>query len=556
MSKRVLIVVLVVVAFTCTCCHRKAKQPYTPTLPSLWITMAQNQYNSIYGDTENKEAAEALLTDAHGDTLYQGALAHIKTRGNTTFKEAKKPFTIKFPKKQCFLGLEPGKSFVLLANALDESHIRNAIGLDLARIMGIPAPRYAYLSLYINNSYIGLYQITNKVDVGKHALDITDLDKLNQQVNPKPLDEYEWFGFGREKELIHRKGVLLDNNPDDITGGYLLDITGPVQQYFKSTSGFVSTAKDNVRIRSPKYASPQEVDYIVERYNEMQSAVMAADGFHPETGRHYTEYLDRESFARYYLLNEIMFNHDANWASFMLYKDRDANDPKFHAGPAWDYDRTLDNPRFTDVLNTKEYSNEMFASVKADRIGMICSGGLLYYLCQHEDFQQAVRDCYLNCIGPKCHAYLEAHLIDSLATLLAQEADRDYEKNEGRYSKTYEVAVNRATAYLRDRIAFLDWYCASTQEEQVTITALWRGMRTRKFYYPTEEAIEVPHLAKSYYNHDPVYELYYAGTDSLVPEGIIFHEPQTLELRGREPTKREVQIRRVKKKLAKIGIRF
>ena len=59
-----------------------------------------------------------------------------------------------------------------------------------------------------------------------------------------------------------------------------------------------------------------------------------------------------------------------------------------------------------------------------------------------------------------------------------------------------------------------------------------------------------------YYNHDPVYELYYAGTDSLVPEGIIFHEAQTLELRGREPTKREVQIRRVKKKLAKIGIRF
>lgn len=548
---------LLVAAVAYSGCRRKTEQKDLSSLPSLWITMTSDQLDSIINDQDNKMAAKALFLDAQGDTLFQGTLAYIKTRGNTTFEEPKKPFAIKFPKKQCFLGLERGKSFVLLANYYDESHIRNAIGLDLARVVGLSAPRYAYINLYINGIYKGLYQMTNKVDVGKDALDITDLDKLNKLANPKPLEEYEWFGFGREKQVIQRKGVLLDNNPDDITGGYLLDITGPSQQYFKSISGFVSAAKDNVRIRSPKYASPQEVDYIVERYNEMESAVMAADGFHPETGRHYTEYLDRESFARYYLLNEILFNKDANWASFMMYKDRDANDPKFHAGPAWDYDRTLDNPRFTDFLNTKNYSNEIYAGVKIERKGMISSGGLLYYLCQHEDFQQAVRDCYLNCIGPICHAYLEAHPFDSLATLLVQEADRDYEKyEENRYSKNYEVAVNRATAYLRDRIAFFDWYYTSTREEQVIITVRWRGGKCREFYYPIEETIEVPQLAEMCYNNDPVYELYYAGTDSLVPEGIIFHEAQTLELRGREPTKREVQVRRVKKKLAKIGLRF
>lgn len=537
-------------------CRRKTEQKESSHLPSLWITMTPLQLDSILNDQGNKVAAEALFLDTQGDTLFQGRLDHIKTRGNTTFEDKKKPYSIKFPQKQSFLGLERSKSFVLLANAFDESHIRNAIGLDLARLMGIPAPRYTYLSLYINGNYEGLYQMTNKVDVGKGALDITDLDKLNERANPKPLEEYQWFGLGREKLVIQRKGVLLDNNPEDITGGYLLDNTGPPNHYSKSISGFVSAAKDNLRLTSPQYASPQELDYIAERYNEMESAVLSADGFHPETGRHYTDYIDMESFARYYLLNEIIYNFDAGWTSFMMFKDRDDIDPKFHAGPAWDFDRTLNNPKFTDDLKIVLYYNEIYIDRKQGRNGIAFSGGLFHYMCRHEDFQQAVKDCYLNEISPVCHEYLEGSSFDSLAVLLASEAERDNGVRHTRRSKDYASAVARATDFLRNRISFFDWYYASTREEQVLIIKEGEEGRRRKFYYPLGEAIVTPQLAQVWYNHDPIYELFYVGTDSLVPSGTVFHEPQTLELRKREPTKKEVQIRRVKKKLRKIGIDF
>lgn len=556
MPKRLFIIVLAFFAFVSTGCHHDTEPQKTSVLPSMYIRMTSFQLDSIMADQDNKVAADVLLLNAQGDTLYQGPLTHIKTRGNSTFKEEKKSFSIKFPKKQSFFGLDKGKSFILLANACDESHIRNAIALDLARSMGIPAPRYAYLSLYINGVYKGLYQITNKVDVGKNALDITDLDKLNEWVNPKPLDTYEWFGLGREKQVIQRKGVLLDNNPEDITGGYLLDITGPPEYYVKSLSGFVSAAKDNIRIRSPKYASMQEVDYIAERYNEMESAVMAADGRHPETGRHYTEYLDRESFVHYYLLNELLLNWDGGWASFMMYKDADTIDPRFYAGPAWDYDKTLDNPRFSDDIQTNLYCNEILVDESWEGVGSAHSGGLLHYLYQYEDFQQAVRDCWLNELSPACHDYLAAHPFDSLATLLSHEADRDNELYENRHSKSYEASVIRAITFLRDRIAFFDWYYASTEEEQVMIIAEWISGKNRKFYYPLEEAIEAPCLADVWYNHDPVYELYYAGTDSQVPNGTIFHSSQKLELRKREPTKREIQMRQIRKKLKKIGLHF
>ncbi|MCR5660047.1 MAG: CotH kinase family protein [Bacteroidales bacterium] len=554
MLKRILIIALAFYAFLSTGCHREEEQEGFSALPSLHLTMTPLQIDSIIIDQDNKVSPYAVLIDAQGATLFEGKLAHFKTRGNNTFDERKKPFAIKFPEKQSLFGLERSKSFVLLANACDESHIRNAIALDLARAFGISAPRYAYLSLYVNDSYWGLFQITNKVDVGKNALDITDLEKRNEWYNPKPLDEYEWYGKGRKKQAVQRKGVMLDNDPDDITGGYLLDNCGSVIAYSKSVSGFVSEARDNIRIRSPKHASRREVDYIAERYNEMESAVLASDGIHPKTGKHYSEYLDVESFARYYLLNELLWNHDGGWASFMMYKDADFVDPKIYAGPAWDFDRTLDNPMFHQ--NSIAYANELIVDEKKGKTGLALSGGLLHHLCKHEDFQHAVADCYLNEIGPVCHCYLEESPFDSLASLLSYEADRDNKEYRIRLSADYETAVHRATDFLRERIAFFDWYYSSLEEGHVFVNYTLPDHTCRKFYYPLGEPVFAPQLTPVVYNNDMVFELYYPETDSIVPDGTVFHSPQKLGLRQRQPTKHEVQMRRIKKKFKKIGLDF
>lgn len=550
MSKRILLMAMVLFAFAFIGCRETEQQQDYPKLPSLHITMTSKELDSILADRDNKVAAFALIIDSNGDTLYEGNLIYIKTRGNTSFKEPKKPFAIKFPQKQYLFGLERSKTYILLANACDESYIRNAIGLDLARAFGIPASRYAYFSLYINDSYKGLYQLTNKVDVGGY-LRITNLEKLNELANSKPCEEFEWFGYGRKKQVIQRKGVLLDRNPDDITGGYLLDNTGPIPAYTREISGFASNANDNIRIRSPKYASPQEVEYIAKRYNEMESAVLAADGINHETGLHYTHYIDVKSFARYYLLNELLLNWDGGWSSFMMYKDTDTKDSKIYAGPAWDFDRTLYNPNFQG--NEIIMFNELYVNKKKGQPGVSHSGGLLYHLCKHEDFRQEVRNCYLNEISSVCHNYLSENTIDSLVTLLFHEADKDNSIYNIRKSKDYKTATSIATDFLRERIDFFDWYYSSTEEERVLVTYKMSNGEIRRFYYPIEKTIDAPQ-SKKLYNKAPVYELYYAGTDSIVPKGTVFHSAQVLELRKREPTKREVQIRRIRKKLTKIGV--
>lgn len=554
MPKRILIIAIAFFAFACTNCHHEEEQEDFSSLPSLHITMSSLQLDSILAQRDNKVSAYAVLTDVKGDTLFQGNLTHIKTRGNGSFDEKKKPFAIKFPKKQAFFGLDRGKSFVLLANACDESYIRNAIALDLALAFGIPAPRYAYLTLYINDTYWGLYQITNKVHVGKDALDITDLEERNEWYNQKPLEEYEWYGRGRKGPLVQRMGFLLDNDPDDITGGYLIENSGPRSPYQRSFSGFVSNAEDHIRIRSPKYASPNEVDYIANLYNEMESAIMAPDGICPESGRHYSEYIDVESFARYYLLNELLLNWDGGWASFFMYKDTDVNDPKIYAGPAWDFDRTLDNDHFLDGMLV--FSNEMFVCEQKGNVGIASSGGLLYYLCQHEDFQQVVCDCYMNEISSVCHRYLEEHPFDSLASSLSHEADRDNAKYNSRHSVDYASASQRAVGFLSERIAFFDKYYSSMDEGHVLVYYEWRYQKNLTFCYLLGEPVNAPQLTTVVYNHDPVYTMYYPGTDSIVPDGTIFYTPQKLELRKREPTDQEVLMRRIRKKLAKIGLDF
>ena len=179
----------------------------------------------------------------------------------------------------------------------------------------------------------------------------------------------------------------------------------------------------------------------------------------------------------------------------------------------------------------------------------------MHFLCQHEDFLQAIISYYLNEVSPIFHQYLEDHSFDSLVSLLSYEADQDNKKYKNRYSVDYESAVKRATDFLQKRVTFFDWYYSSTEDQRVAVIFKKDNGMYRKFYYPLGEAIYAPQL-EIQYNRTQIYELFYQGTDSLVPDGTVFHSAQTLELRQREPTKREVQIRRIKKKLRKIGLDF
>jgi hypothetical protein len=93
--------------------------------------------------------------------------ASIKLRGQTTSTYPKKPYKIKFNKKQEILGLSGKyKNWVLLANYLDKSLIRTLLTFKISKIIGLEfTPRCESVDLIMNGNFRGNYLICDQVEV-------------------------------------------------------------------------------------------------------------------------------------------------------------------------------------------------------------------------------------------------------------------------------------------------------------------------------------------------------------------------------------------------------
>ena len=144
------------------------------------------------------------------------------------------------------------------------------------------------------------------------ARTIADLEGENKRLNGE-LDKCGRF------ETEEKKGVALVTEPDDLTGGYLLERDVP-EKYWEEISGFVSgNLGDLYTIKEPAHASEVQVDYISTFINDMEKALLAEDGINPDTGMHYTEYIDLHSFVQKYILEELTKNNGAGATSSFFY---------------------------------------------------------------------------------------------------------------------------------------------------------------------------------------------------------------------------------------------
>ncbi|MCI8786030.1 MAG: hypothetical protein HFI84_05135 [Eubacterium sp.] len=313
-------------------------------VPSMFISTASGSLDDIHADKEHKEKGTMLLVDADGAKDFQGALKHIKGRGNVTWEYNKRPYNIKLDKSADLLGMGKAKGWCLIANYLDTSLLRNKIVYDLAEETGIDYTMDSRsLDLYVNGAYKGTYLMTEKVEIDKNRVDVTDMEKATEDANGEDadLESYPAGGTNEYRENT-RKWRQIPNDPADITGGYLIELELNIR-YAGEACGFVTDIGQAVTMKAPEFVSKKQIDYIADFYQEMEDAVYSATGYNAE-GKHYSEYIDVESVAKMYLLQEYSLNLDSGITSFYLYKDSDlTGDGKFHMAPAWDFDVALGN---------------------------------------------------------------------------------------------------------------------------------------------------------------------------------------------------------------------
>ena len=148
------------------------------SVPSLFITTQSGTLSFIHEKKTNKEPGAYALLSADGEPLAQGALEHVKARGNSSFQFNKKSYQIKLQKGEPLLGMDKAKRWVLIGNARDRSLLRNKVTLDLAALSGLACtPESESVDLYMNGEYRGTYLLCEKVEVNEGRVDIDDLQK-------------------------------------------------------------------------------------------------------------------------------------------------------------------------------------------------------------------------------------------------------------------------------------------------------------------------------------------------------------------------------------------
>ena len=107
----------------------------------------------------------------------------------------KKPYRLKLTDKQSLLGMPSSRDWVLLANYSDKTLLRNTMAHRSRHAnIGMPwTPRSAFVEVYLNDRYDGVYQLIENIKVAKDRVNIDEL-----------ADD--------------------DVTPDLISGGYLLEV--------------------------------------------------------------------------------------------------------------------------------------------------------------------------------------------------------------------------------------------------------------------------------------------------------------------------------------------
>lgn len=234
-------------------------------------------------------------------------VTEIKGRGNSTWNQPKKPYRVKLGKAASLLGLPSSKHWVLLANFLDKSHVRNSVAFQFGAQTGLAwTPKDRFVELVLNGKYVGLYQLVEQVRIDKARINIDAL---------------------KETDILG----------DALTGGY--HIERDARWTAAEEAGFISSRSQPFALKDPEVPTPEQASYIKGYVDQTEAAIFGSGFKDPSTG--YASFIDVPSFIDWFLIHEFLRVNDAWYSSTNMYKPRLG---KLYAGPLWDFDYSMGSP--------------------------------------------------------------------------------------------------------------------------------------------------------------------------------------------------------------------
>lgn len=390
-------------------------------LPQLRID-AELPFSQI--DKETWVTASFTLTlgtkqFSSGDFEGTGA---VKGRGNTSWGQPKKPYSIKLDSKKSLLDIPKTKKYAIVASYSDPSFIRNYMtykaGLMLDGIGYVP--KCEFVEVYLNGSYNGIYLLVERVDIESNKIDIEEA------------------------------------SADELTGGYLIEKDVRDKIDFSSDLLFncpywANPNKDYFVLKTPEpddaALADQMRQYLEEHMQRVHDAIMGT------SGESYTQYVDVDSWIDFIIVQELAKNIDGNMKT-SCYMFKQAQDDKLYFTAPWDLDLAYGNPEIT--WNNADYQHNDYydcpnATSPSDFMVINSSApwfDKLYDDC--EEFRTALVEKYAQYRRSIVPAMLA--MMDAQGAYLSTAMPSD----EALWHRDFRFGLASLRAWFNSRVAWLD----------------------------------------------------------------------------------------------------
>ena len=267
------------------------------------------------------EEATITILNPDGSEDYSGT-TNICGRGNSTWNYPKKTYALKLNEKAKILGMPKHKRWILLANWMDRTLMRNRVAFQIALSTGMAWNSHGeFVDVVLNGKHIGNYYICEHIKVDKNRVNIAEL----------------------EEDATEGEGI---------TGGFIMEL----DKYFDEVYKFKSSIRNlPYMFKDPDEVNEQQFAYMQNYINAMEASIynnkeLAAGKF--------MEYLDMDSFIDWWFVHELAENGEPGWPkSTYMYKDLS---DKLYAGPVWDFDWGTFTPGASFTVKNALYYPRLF----------------------------------------------------------------------------------------------------------------------------------------------------------------------------------------------------
>ena len=259
----------------------------------------------LYLDTENKKSinsktdyVKAAVTVWEENTGFgEPVECQVRGRGNTTWEWPKKPYLVKLDSKESFLGMKKHKRWILLANFMDRTMMRNLIAMKVSSMTSLDwTPSCTPVELVLNGSHKGNYLLIEQVRVDKDRVPATDGFMLECD-----------FHYDNEVQWIDPHG---------------------------SCNQMESGIPFSVKYPDVEDLTEEQLTFIKEYIYRTASVIYGPNFADPDNG--YASRIDVESFIDYWIVFEVMGNHELGNPGSVYFHMSEGG--KLKAGPCWDFD--------------------------------------------------------------------------------------------------------------------------------------------------------------------------------------------------------------------------